>query len=39
MEGWEPVSEDIQELVAFAQTDHPEIEERYKDIFGTDHDR
>lgn len=38
MEGWQPESEDIRELLVFANNTHPEIEKRYNDIFGTDDD-
>ena len=34
MEGWQPSRTDIEELKAFAGTSHPELGQKFKDIFG-----
>lgn len=34
MEGWRPSRSDIEELKAFAETSHPELQQRFKEIFG-----
>lgn len=34
MEGWKPSRSDIEELKSFTATSHPELEQKFKDIFG-----
>ena len=34
MEGWQPSRADIEELKAFAEISHPELNQRFKEIFG-----
>jgi hypothetical protein len=34
MEGWQPSCTDIEELKAFAETSHPELGQKFKEIFG-----
>ena len=34
MEGWQPSRADIEDLKAFAEISHPELNQRFKEIFG-----
>ncbi|MBB1063424.1 hypothetical protein [Limosilactobacillus fastidiosus] len=34
MEGWQPTSADIEELKAFMENGHPELEQQFKTIIG-----
>ena len=34
MEGWQPSRSDIEELKVFAESSHPELEQKFKEIFG-----
>lgn len=34
MEGWKPSRSDIEELKVFAESSHPELEQKFKEIFG-----
>lgn len=38
MEGWEPTREDIESLKAFAETQYPELEQKFNKIFGKDNE-